>query len=360
MLVSIAWIGPAVLAAIDAVAQHHIWRQPGAVDARRVLFVSLDWLLYALLTPGVFVLARRWPLVRGSLVPHGALHVGASLLFCVAWAGLGTVLRSIVDPRAIAGEPLRHFTAWLFTTLPFGVAVYLAVVGVEHALRYHDGLRERETQMARLAEQLTTARLSALQAQLNPHFLFNSLNTVAVLVRAGDGAAAARVIEQLSEVLRATLGSSTAAEHTLGEELTLVRQYLDVEQARFSDRLQPLIHGGPTLLSAAVPRFAVQHLVENAVRHGIARRSDAERVEVHALRRGDRLEISVIDDGAGLHGDIEPPGHGIANTRERLRTLYGNRASLTVARRPEGGAIAVLTLPYREMTFEEREHDAEG
>jgi signal transduction histidine kinase len=353
MLVSAAWVGPAALAAVDAVAQHHLWQQPGAVDTGRVLFVALDWLLYALLTPGVLALGRRWPLVRARLPRHAALHLGASLLFCAVWAALGTALRVLIDGDALAGGAARHFVAWLFTTLPFGVAVYLAVVGIEHALRYLDAVRERETQMARLAEQLTAARLAALQAQLNPHFLFNSLNTIAVLVRADDRAGATRVVEQLSEVLRTTLSSTGAAEHALGEELELVRQYLAVERARFSDRLRPAIHAEPALLSAAVPRFAVQHLVENAVRHGVARRTDAESVEVRARRRGDALEVTVRDDGAGVReGAVPPPGHGIANTRERLHTLYGRRGTLTVAPGPHGGTTAVLTIPYRELLLE--------
>src|SRR5262249_39732186 len=144
-----------------------------------------------------------------------------------------------------------------------------------------------EVQLARLAEQLTGARLAALQSQLNPHFLFNGLNTITVLMREGDTASATHVIEQLSQVLRTTLGRSRDAEVTLEDELALVRQYLAVEQARFSDRLRPVIDVDPALLSAAVPGFALQHLVENAVRHGIARRSDAGRVALAAARDGE-------------------------------------------------------------------------
>ncbi len=352
MLVSAAWIGPATLGAIDVVAQHRLWND-GPLDLRRVLFVSGDWLLYALLTPAVFVLARRWPIARPHLLRRGALHLAFSLLFCAAWAGVGTLLKALLDPRSMEGGAGLQFISWFFITLPFGVAVYLAVVGVEHALRYLEESREKEMQVARLSEQLTGARLAALQARLNPHFLFNSLNTIAVLVRDAENARAARVVEQLSDVLRRTLSQAHTNEVALHDELDLVRQYLAVEEARFSDRLRPEFDIDPATLSAAVPCFALQQLVENAVRHGIAQRTDAGRVSVRARRDGDVLELTVVDDGAGLRADpLDAKGHGIDNTRERLRTLYGDRASLTVAPAPAGGTTARLRLPYRELVEE--------
>jgi LytS/YehU family sensor histidine kinase len=217
--------------------------------------------------------------------------------------------------------------------------------------------------MARLSELVTGARLAALQSQLNPHFLFNSLNTIAVLVRDGDNAGATRVIEQLSDVLRHTLGRARASEVALDDELELVRQYLAVEQVRFSDRLRPAFDIDPHALSAAVPAFAVQHLVENALRHGIARRTEAGRVAVSARLAGDTLELSIEDDGVGIKpGAADEKGHGLENTRERLRALYGERASLTVkaavvqveecGTEQWRGTVALLRIPYREMVLE--------
>ena len=151
-------------------------------------------------------------------------------------------------------------------------------------------------------------------------------------------------------MLRSTLSSHRANEVTLGEELELVRQYVAIEQARFSDRLRPEFRIDDSLLSAAVPSFALQHLVENAIRHGIARHPDAGRLIVAARRTGDLLEISVTDDGVGIDATVSiPKGHGIENTRERLRALYGESASLVIVRRTEGGTIATLRVPYREM-----------
>ena len=364
MIVSAAWIVPAVFAVINRVAQARLrgW-EPATL--RELLFEFGDWLLYAFLTPGVFAISKRWPLARPHLGRRIVLHLLFSILFCVAWATCGQVLRFILV-RVFAPEVYQEamkdgaaqfwlqfgleWLSWIFITLPFGVAVYLCVVGIEHATRYFIDAREREVQVARLSEQLSDARFAALQAQLNPHFLFNTLNTITVLVRDDDRQGAVSIIEHLSEVLRRTLTRHRVNEVTLGEELELVRQYVAIEQARFSDRLRPNFQIPDALLAAAVPSFALQHLVENAIRHGIAKHPDAGLLLVTAERSGDMLQITVVNDGVSIDpAAVIPPGHGIDNTRERLRALYGENASLEIAPRPEGGTIATLHVPYREL-----------
>jgi LytS/YehU family sensor histidine kinase len=181
-----------------------------------------------------------------------------------------------------------------------------------------------------------------------------------VLVRDGNRATATRVIEQLSDVLRLTLGRTPENEVRLDEEINLVRRYLAVEQARFSDRLVPRISIAPDTVAAAVPSFAVQHLVENALRHGIAKRTDAGRMTIASRRDGDVLEVTVADDGIGIDdGSAERDGHGLANTRDRLRHLYGDRASLEVIPAPTRGTIARLRIPFRELP-PRRERHASG
>ena len=364
MIVSAAWIVPAIFAVINRIAQAYLqgW-EPATI--RELLFEFGDWLLYALLTPGVFAISKRWPLARPYLARRITLHLIFSVLFCVAWATCGQVLRVLlirIFAPQIMQEAMQNgmgqfwqrlgveLLSWIFITLPFGVAVYLCVVGIEHATRYFVEAREREVQVARLSEQLSSARFAALQAQLNPHFLFNTLNTIAVLVRDDDRQGAVRIVEHLSELLRRTLTRHRVNEVTLGEELELVRQYVAIEQARFSDRLRPEFRIPDSLLSAAFPSFALQHLVENAIRHGIARHPDAGLLLVTAEHVGDVLQVTVVDDGAGIDPQAPaPPGHGIENTRERLRALYGANASLELVRRPEGGTIATLRVPYREL-----------
>jgi len=360
MIVSAAWIVPAVFAVINRLAQARLQGWEPATS-RELLFEFGDWLMYAALTPGVFAVSRHWPLTRPHLVRRIVLHLLFALLFCVAWATCGQLLRillmAIFAPRLLQNPQGQFWSqlglewlSWIFITLPFGVAVYLCMVGIEHATRYFIEAREREVQVARLSEQLSSARFAALQAQLNPHFLFNTLNTIAVLVRDNERASAVRIVEHLSELLRSTLSRQRANEVSLGEELELVRQYVAIEQARFSDRLRPEFRIPEALLSTAVPSFALQHLVENAIRHGIARHTDAGLLIVAAERKGEFLQLTVSDDGPGIDPQLAPPvGHGIENTRERLRALYGAGASLEVAPRSEGGTIATLRVPYREL-----------
>jgi len=345
VLVSAAWIGPAILAAFQTYVQGRLGNDDRA-SARALIWVAGDWLLYGLLTPAVFWLARRIPLVRGAIVRRVPIHLLASIALCGAWAGGGLLLGWLVAPGQ-APPVAMGFVRWFFTSLPFGVAVYFAVLGVEHATFYFVEARERETQAARLAEQLADARLSALRMQMQPHFLFNALNAVTVTVRDGDTATATRVLERLGELLRRVIRSDQPREVTLREELDFVRQYLEIEAVRFSDRLEPRFAVDPSLEEALVPELLLQPLVENALRHGLARRSDATRLEIRASQDGEMLRLQVADDGPGPPTEpaAEGQGVGLANTRARLATLYGDAASVTLSTGPEGGATVTVRLP---------------
>ena len=354
LIVSALWIAPALLAMVNHVAQTRLHGEPWP-PLRDLLFSGGDWFIYAFITPPIFAIARRWPITRERVRSRVAMHLAFSLLFCVAWAVGGKLLQLaiglFVDARALEeGLAPRDWISWIFTTLPFGAIVYLCIAGVALAIEYFFEARDREVQVARLSEQLAGARFAALEAQVNPHFLFNTLNTIAVRARDGDGAGTVRMVEQLSDMLRRTLTRHRAAEVTLGEELDLVRQYLAIEQARFSDRLRPLFDIDHALLDAAVPSFALQHLVENAIRHGIAKQTGAGVLTITARRHDEFLELAVEDDGAGVPDDLVlPGGRGLSNTRERLDSLYGGRASLRIAGKPGGGTIATMRVPYREI-----------
>ena len=170
-------------------------------------------------------------------------------------------------------------------------------------------------------------------------------------MRDQDTATATRMLEQLGEMLRRVMRSDRPQEVTLAEELDFVRQYLAIEEVRFSDRLRPVIEVDPALHSAAVPEFLLQPLVENALRHGLAKRMSATLLRTEARREGDDLVLSVTDDGPGPGGGATEPGEGVglANTRERLATLYGERARLELTQTPEGGARVTVRLPYHEL-----------
>jgi signal transduction histidine kinase len=319
-----------------------------AATWRALLWQGGDWFLYAFLTPAVFWFARRYPLTKGAVARRIPAHLLGSIVLCAAWAGGGVLLSLAL----FGSTPYQiGMLGWFLTSLPFGVAVYFAVLGAEHATYYYLEAREREAQAGRLATQLADARLRALRMQMEPHFLFNSLNAITVIVRDRDSATATRMLEQLGEMLRRVLRADRPQEVTLAEELDFVRQYLSIEEMRFSDRLRPSIDVDPALHSAAVPEFVLQPLVENAIRHGLAKRVSASRLEIVVRREGDELVLSVTDDGPGPDGDQVPTaeGVGLGNTRERLATLYGGRARLELEPTPEGGARAIVRLPYREL-----------
>jgi len=216
------------------------------------------------------------------------------------------------------------------------------MLGVEHATTYF-------SQSTRLSAQLADARLAALRMQLHPHFLYNSLNAATVIVRDRDAATAARMLELLGEMLHRVMRADRPQEVPLREELEFVRQYLAIEQIRFPDRLRPDILVPDDLLGAGVPDFILQPLVENAIRHGLARRIEATMLKIEAGREGGDLVLTVTDDGPGPAEQTSAEGVGLSNTRERLTTLYGARARLTLERTPGGGARATVRLPFHHL-----------
>ncbi len=336
--VSAAWFVPAILAALKEYAQGLLagGDPPGA---RVIVWQAGDWLIYAFLTPGVFWLARRAPLVKGAIARRIPLHLAASILLCAGWAIGGALLSLVLFGDTPYGGGVL---SWFLTSLPFGVAVYFAVLGVEHAVTYFIRARDSETQLAE-------ARLGALRMQMQPHFLFNSLNAITVIVRDRDTATATRMLEQLGEMLRRVMRADRPQEVSLADELSFVRQYLDIEQLRFSDRLRPEFAVQPDVYGAAVPEFLLQPLVENAIRHGLAKRGTATLVRVEARREAEELVLSVIDDGPGLPPGGVAEGVGLGNTRARLATMYGSRARLDLEEAPGGGARAAVRFPYREL-----------
>jgi LytS/YehU family sensor histidine kinase len=214
-----------------------------------------------------------------------------------------------------------------------------------HGFAYYAEARDRELQATQLTGQLAEARLRALRAQLQPHFLFNTLNAITVLVRDRRGALAVRMLDLLGDMLRQVLRADQPHEIALGSELQLVRQYLEIEQLRFSDRLRVDFDVEERALAAAVPSLVLQPLVENALRHGLAGRADDAIIEIGARRYDEVLELWVRDNGRGLAPGTGT-GVGLDNTRERLAALYGERAALTLSDDAGRGAVARIHLPF--------------
>jgi two-component system, LytTR family, sensor kinase len=219
---------------------------------------------------------------------------------------------------------------------------FWALIGIVYGVEYHRRYRERELHAARLEAELASARLDALTAQLQPHFLFNTLNSISTLMRR-DVDAADEMLAHLSGLLHRTLRQQDRHEIPLSEELELLRHYLDIMQIRFHDRLAVRMEIDEQLTGARVPPFILQPLVENAIRHGIGRKPGAGTIEIAARRVADSIEISVRDDGEGHAGGDE--GVGLSNTRRRLRELYGERGRLELRGCEGGGLCAVLRIP---------------
>jgi two-component system LytT family sensor kinase len=325
--------------------------------------------LYALTTPVIIWLGRRFPIERRVWVRRVALHLAMSVL--AATLQIVTISAVIAPLPILTGIKPHTFGAVLYVLVALSfhgsVATYWMVLGIHNGLRTWRRFQERERDALRLelhaAEldgQLAQAQLAGLKMQLQPHFLFNTLNAIMVLVRQQRTPQAEEMLARLSDLLRRVLDESMAQEVPLRRELELVELYLAIEEVRFKDRLRIDIAADPEVLDAAVPHFGLQPIIENAVRHGIGRRAAAGLIEIRAARHGDTLRLSVRDDGPGLGpaaavtavtagegGGGGRPGIGLANTRARLAQLYGGRASLAVADAAGGGAVATMELPFR-------------
>ena len=314
-----------------------------------VIFESSEWLFLGALTPIAYFMSRRVPLRRPHFVRNTIVHMAGALLLCIGWASLGVAARALL--RIGWGVPIgRELASWALISLPYSVFMYFAIVGCMHAFAYWVEAREREAQTTRLAGQLAETRLDALRRQLNPHFLFNSLNAITVLVRDRRTDDASRMLELLSDVLRQVLRSDQPHEIALREEMAFLERYLAIEEVRFSDRLRIRIDVPDELLGAAVPVLLLQPLVENALRHGLVESEGGGLVEVRASRDGDDLVLAVRDAGtaAPVGRASNGIGIGLVNTRERLTTLYGARGTLELSHPAAGGTVATARLPYHE------------
>jgi LytS/YehU family sensor histidine kinase len=235
--------------------------------------------------------------------------------------------------------------------LPYGLLAYGGILGMLVAVAWSHRVRQEQLATAALGTQLAEARLQALRSQLNPHFLFNAMNSIAMLVRKKENDAAVTMIAGLSDLLRYFLEERPPQEVRLRDELAFLERYLAVESVRFQDRLQVRIAAEPGVLDAYVPNLVLQPLVENALQHGIARRVSAGKLAILAEATDTTLTLRVEDDGPGpaaaKSGPAGAGGVGLRNVRARLQQLYGAKQTFELSPGPSGGALATITLPYR-------------
>lgn len=373
------WSAMAVFTAIGHSADPRSGKLQPMMPAASVALAFSAWYLWAALTPLIFRLSRRFPLERALWQSRVAvlLGVGVLIAMCVE-AFLAFLFFEVfftIPSQPITFDPffgVRRF-AWLDDFV-----VYLAVLSIGFARDYLLRLRAREreavllhadasrlqaeaaqhradaaqhrAEAAQLEAQLADARLDALRRQLDPHFLFNTLNAVSSLV-GSNPRGVRRMVARLSALLRHSLEGSSEPEVPLAEELDVLRQYVDIMEIRFEGRLQFETRADPAALDALVPNLILQPLVENAITHGVGRLPVAQVgiVEVQARREGDEVVLTVRDNGPALDDATvlaRDGGVGLRNTRERLAQLYGAAGELALTAAPGGGVLATLTLPY--------------
>jgi len=318
-----------------------------------VLIFSMPfWYLWALFAPLVVWLARRVPLVRTHWVSKVAAHVLIASVLAFLHSLILVAIQVALQPAAseeMLAQPFwKLFVSFAAYELSINLLAYSAIVGITYATDFYRRYKERELVASQALAQLSQAQLRALRMQLNPHFLFNTMNTIAMLVRKQESDEAVRTIAGLSDLLRYVLEDTRTHEVPLRQELEFVERYLAIEQIRFADRLKVHVDAEPDTLDGHIPNLLLQPIVENAIHHGIASRAAASLIEVTARKVGDMLVLSVRDDGPGLAGRDEDRGDGVGlgNTRARLARLYGEVQSLELADSPSQGAVVTITLPF--------------
>jgi two-component system LytT family sensor kinase len=325
---------------------HHSWW--------RITFWQLSiWYVWGFLSPLILSLGRKFP-VEGPGKAKGLLvHVVTCASFSAFHVAAATSLRMVIEPFDVWSDTspfLIQYQAELRNFFLFDVLVYWAIFGVGYAFDYREKYRERESLASHLKAQLAQAQLESLKMQLHPHFLFNTLHTIAGLVRGNEKQAAVNMISGLSDLLRHALESADEQEVTLSEEMKFIELYLDIQKVRFSDKLTVRTEIAPETRNALVPNLLLQPLVENAIRHGIAHKQSAGQLVIKSYRENGNLQIAVCDDGPGLPPNWqlrETEGIGLANTCERLKHLYGAEHRFDLRNGDNGGITASITIPFR-------------
>jgi sensor histidine kinase YesM len=320
-------------------------------EALAIGFVDMTgWVLMALVA---FAVARRVPIQRGRTIWLILVYLASMFGAFVLRTSWQFLVPSVTGPTRL--------TFWQVVMLGAALKalIYSLLLGVGYALVYARQLHERELREAQLETELLSAHLNVLKMQLQPHFLFNTLNSISSLMYADVGAAD-RMVARLADFLRQTLRTIATQEVTLQEEMNFLTLYLDIERTRLRDRLEICLDVDEGARVALVPHLILQPLVENAIRHAIAPRVEGGSVTIAAKRRGDRLHLVVRDDGPGLQGDPNTTGLGLQNTRQRLQHLYPGTHRFLIRDGADGGAEVEVQIPYKPIWTENGQRASKG
>jgi hypothetical protein len=348
--IAAVWLGVGLISAsqtvfpMRALGMHHAW-------VSLFLTLVLVWLPWALATPWVIRLGRRYPPTRTTAPLGWAIHLAAMTVIGLTYAAWSATLEILLNPWAQTPPPTSFVRTWL-PTFFYGqltsVVLYAFILTIDYVLESRQRIARQRMEAAQLAEQLQRAQLDVLRRQIEPHFIFNSLNAIAGLVRDNRSSDAIGMIVGLSEFLRAAAADFNRPQVSLEQELKYLRQYLEIQKARFAERLRVSLDIPTELLAAQVPSLILQPLVENAIKHGIAQRAEGGTIQLAAASANGTLSLSVGNDGPSLPADWETQrtGIGISNLRTRLQLMYGTAFELTLRNRETGGVQASVSLPF--------------
>jgi LytS/YehU family sensor histidine kinase len=296
-------------------------------------------------------LGRQFPPVKLKSFVAWGVHLATCACIGLLDAAWSTWLDKALNPYA-NGWPTGPFVdVWLarfYSGILSSLVLYAAILAVSYVLDSRSRLAYQQTETARLSEQLSRAQLEALRRQIEPHFLFNTLNSIAGLVRERRNDAAVSMIAGLSDFLRRLLEDSTRQQVPLGEEVEFAQKYLDIQKVRFVERLQFTVDVPRELLLAQVPTLILQLMVENAIKHGIAKRAQGGAIRIAAFRSNDELTVSVYNDGPAVRWEQMRSGIGISNMRTRLQSLYGDSFVLNMQNQDPGGVEVTVSMPFKE------------
>ena len=319
---------------------------------RYVIWQLVGWYFWIPVTPFILLLGRRVPVGLSRKWTGILVHVVVASLLSLFFAAWNTLFARPIAPRETVYEldPGYFFNSFVLQRFHTSLLTYVVILGVGYGIEFYRQHRKRELQASQLQAQLAQAQLQALKMQLHPHFLFNTLNGISMLVRKGGQKEAVKMLAGLSDLLRLALENAGTQVVTLKQELDFLERYLELQRIRFRDRLTVKMVVSPDTLSAEVPNLILQPIVENAIRHGIDQQKGAGLVEIRARREADCLRMEVRDDGPGFSVDARTRGSegvGLTNTRQRLERLYGDDHVFEIGDDPGGGARAVLEIPFR-------------
>ncbi len=341
-----------------------LWSQQRSFHfSREFLFHAVNFSFWAFVLPIVNYLVARYRIQSPSWREKGmALLAGLGMaLLHEVFTNLEYHLPYHLFVEPYPAEKVTHLVRTLPLALFQRLLEYWIIYAILTAAHYQKQYKDKALELAQMENQLSNAKLNALKLQLQPHFLFNTLNTISSLMEI-DVKGAQKVVSRLGGLLRSVLDKEKRNLIPLGQELEFVRNYLDIEQVRFNDRLEVKYEIAGEVLDALAPSLILQPLVENAIKHGFARRIDKGRIEVRAGLEGGFVVITIRDDGDGtpdIGEDLFATGIGLQNVQNRLALLYGAQASLTVQNLPEGGFEARVTIPYQKTVDKEGERVGE-